>query len=56
MMDYIAQQGWDVYLVDVRGYDGSTRPPEMELPANENKPTGVGGCDSVRVEHVHQAS
>ena len=26
MMDYIAQQGWDVYLVDVRGYGGSTRP------------------------------
>jgi hypothetical protein len=22
MMDYIAQQGWDVYLVDVRGYGG----------------------------------
>jgi pimeloyl-ACP methyl ester carboxylesterase len=38
MMDYIAQQGWDVYLVDVRGYGGSTRPPEMDVPANENKP------------------
>lgn len=38
MMDYIAQQGWDVYLVDVRGYGGSTRPPEMERPASENKP------------------
>ena len=30
MMDYIALQGWDVYLFDVRGYGGSTRPPEME--------------------------
>jgi pimeloyl-ACP methyl ester carboxylesterase len=38
MMDYIAQQGWDVYLVDVRGYGGSTRPPEMDVPASENKP------------------
>jgi pimeloyl-ACP methyl ester carboxylesterase len=38
MMDYIAQQGWDVYLVDVRGYGGSTRPPEMDRPAEENPP------------------
>ena len=26
-MDYIARHGYDVYLVDVRGYGGSTRPP-----------------------------
>ena len=38
MMDYIAQQGWDVYLVDIRGYGGSTRPPEMDKPASENSP------------------
>ena len=38
MMDYVAQQGFDVYLVDVRGYGGSTRPPEMEKPAAENGP------------------
>ena len=38
MMDYIAQQGWDVYLVDVRGYGGSTRPPEMDKPATEGRP------------------
>ena len=38
MMDYVAQQGWDVYLVDVRGYGGSTRPPEMARPAAESKP------------------
>ena len=25
-MDYIAQRGYDVYLVDVRGYGKSTRP------------------------------
>ena len=37
-MDYIAQRGYDVYLVDVRGYGGSTRPPEMEKPAAENPP------------------
>jgi alpha-beta hydrolase superfamily lysophospholipase len=29
-MDYIAQHGWDVYLIDVRGYGRSTRPPEMD--------------------------
>ena len=38
MMDHIALQGWDVYLVDVRGYGGSTRPPEMDRPPDEGKP------------------
>src|SRR5438874_8031662 len=28
-MDYIAQRGFDVWLVDLRGYGRSTRPPEM---------------------------
>src|SRR6266481_5864165 len=28
-MDYIAARGYDVYLLDVRGYGRSTRPPEM---------------------------
>src|SRR6266516_3583658 len=37
-MDYIAERGWDVYLVDVRGYGGSTRPPEMDQPAANNPP------------------
>src|ERR1700691_2092177 len=32
-MDYIAQHGYDVYLVDVRGFGRSTRPPEMNQPA-----------------------
>jgi pimeloyl-ACP methyl ester carboxylesterase len=38
MMDYLAQEGFDVYLVDIRGYGGSTRPTEMDKPASENKP------------------
>lgn len=37
-MDYIAAQGWDVYLVDLRGYGNSTRPAEMEQPAKDNAP------------------
>jgi pimeloyl-ACP methyl ester carboxylesterase len=37
-MEYIALQGWNVYLVDVRGYGRSTRPPEMFRPADENRP------------------
>jgi pimeloyl-ACP methyl ester carboxylesterase len=37
-MDYIAQHGYDVYLVDVRGYGKSTRPPEMDAPADQNEP------------------
>jgi pimeloyl-ACP methyl ester carboxylesterase len=38
MMDLIASRGYDVYLVDIRGYGGSTRPPEMSQPASANKP------------------
>jgi len=37
-MEYIAQRGYDVYLVDVRGYGRSTRPPEMDQPAQDNAP------------------
>jgi pimeloyl-ACP methyl ester carboxylesterase len=37
-MDYIAQRGYDVYLVDLRGYGKSTRPPEMDKPAADNGP------------------
>jgi pimeloyl-ACP methyl ester carboxylesterase len=37
-MDHLAQEGYDVYLVDVRGYGRSTRPPEMEAPALDNQP------------------
>jgi pimeloyl-ACP methyl ester carboxylesterase len=58
MMDYIAKRGWDVYLVDVRGYGGSTRPPEMDKPPQENKPivdTPVAVKDvSAAVDHILQ--
>src|SRR5919199_1074255 len=33
MMDYIARQGWDVYLVDVRGYGGFGPPAGAGKPA-----------------------
>src|SRR6201995_1045526 len=35
MMDLIALGGYDVYLVDIRGYGRSTRPPEMSMPPEE---------------------
>src|ERR1700730_1252774 len=38
MMDMIAARGFDVYLVDVRGYGRSTRPAEMNQPPAANKP------------------
>jgi len=55
-MDYIACHGWDVYLVDLRGYGRSSRPPEMAQPAEQNGPivdTAVAVRDvSSAVEHV----
>jgi pimeloyl-ACP methyl ester carboxylesterase len=37
-MEYIAQAGYDVWLVDVRGYGRSTRPAAMDQPAAQNPP------------------
>jgi pimeloyl-ACP methyl ester carboxylesterase len=37
-MDYIASRGYDVYLLDVRGYGQSTRPALMDRPGAENPP------------------
>lgn len=37
-MDYIAQHGYDVYMVDLRGYGKSTRPEQMNQPAADNPP------------------
>src|ERR1700753_2442844 len=56
MMDLIAQRGFDVYLVDVRGYGRSTRPPEMSQPPEANKPivsTQVAAHDlGVAVDYI----
>jgi pimeloyl-ACP methyl ester carboxylesterase len=37
-MDYIAEQGWDVWLMNVRGFGGSTKPLEMDRPAADSPP------------------
>jgi pimeloyl-ACP methyl ester carboxylesterase len=37
-MEYIAQRGYDVYLLDLRGYGKSTRPREMSEDAAKNPP------------------
>jgi len=38
-MDFIARAGYDVYLVDVRGYGGSTRPsPTTSEPSSRGSP------------------
>jgi pimeloyl-ACP methyl ester carboxylesterase len=37
-MDYIAARGYDVYLIDIRGYGKSTRPKEMAEDAKNNPP------------------
>jgi pimeloyl-ACP methyl ester carboxylesterase len=55
-MEYIAQRGYDVYLMDVRGYGRSTRPPQMSEPAEKNPPfadteTAVRDIGAV-VDHI----
>jgi pimeloyl-ACP methyl ester carboxylesterase len=59
-MDYLAAHGWDVWLVDLRGYGRSTRPPEMEQPAADNSPivtTDVAIRDvGSAVEHVRRVT
>lgn len=37
-MEYIARRGYDVWLLDVRGYGQSTRPAAMDRPAQESAP------------------
>src|SRR3954447_25777219 len=37
-MDYIAARGYDVYLLDLRGYGKSTRPKEMSEDATKHPP------------------
>jgi len=37
-MDYIAARGYDVYLLDLRGYGKSTRPKEMDDAPAANRP------------------
>jgi pimeloyl-ACP methyl ester carboxylesterase len=55
-MDDIAQRGYDVYLMDVRGYGRSTRPSEMERAPKESPPivnTEVALRDfSTVVDHI----
>jgi pimeloyl-ACP methyl ester carboxylesterase len=40
-MDFIARAGYDVYLVDVRGYGASTRPAAMSEAPDRNPPVAT---------------
>src|ERR1700754_4890501 len=42
-MEYIASRGYDVWLLDLRGYGKSTRPPEMAAKPEDNGPIVQGG-------------
>jgi len=56
MMDLFVARGYDVYLVDVRGYGGSTRPVEMSQPPKANKPivhtTDAAGDLGAAVDYI----
>ncbi|OZI42392.1 alpha/beta hydrolase [Bordetella genomosp. 4] len=55
-LDFLAAAGYDVHALDVRGYGHSSRPSEMESPADESAPvigTDIGVHDlGVVVDHV----
>jgi pimeloyl-ACP methyl ester carboxylesterase len=55
-MDYLARHGYDVYLVDVRGYGRSTRPSEFDEPPERHPPivtTDVAVHDlGAAIDHV----
>ena len=57
-MDFIAERGFDVYLMDLRGYGRSTRPKEMDEPPGANEPivtTDVAVRDvAAVVDHIRQ--
>jgi pimeloyl-ACP methyl ester carboxylesterase len=46
-MDYIAERGFDVYLLDLRGYGRSSRPKEMDEKPDAN-PAIVRGDTAVK--------
>ena len=55
-MDFIAARGFDVWLLDLRGYGYSTRPREMNEPPENNAPivrTEIAVADvSAAVDHI----
>jgi len=44
MMEYLVDAGYDVYLMDIRGYGLSSRPKEMSEPSDMNAP--IVGTDT----------
>jgi len=57
-MDYVAAKGYVAYCLDIRGYGGSTRPPEMNQPPTANPPI-IRTEEAVRdivaaIEHILQ--
>ena len=51
-MDLIAREGYDVYLLDIRGYGLSTRPPQMDAPATDNPPFATAAQALVDIDAV----
>jgi pimeloyl-ACP methyl ester carboxylesterase len=51
-MDYIARRGYDVWLLDLRGYGRSTRPPQMNQPAEQNLPLTTGAVGQSDLDAV----
>lgn len=60
MMRTLACEGFDTYAFDVRGFGGSSMPPEMTAPAEANPPvvrTGDAARDLAKVvEHARRKS
>jgi len=57
-MDDLARNGWDVWLMEMRGFGRSTKPPEMDQPAADNPPIAPAAI-AVRdlatvIDHIRQ--
>ena len=55
-MDDLAKHGWDVWLMDLRGFGRSTKPAEMDRPPADNPPIAPAEAAvrdvAAAVEHI----
>jgi pimeloyl-ACP methyl ester carboxylesterase len=57
-MDALARNGWDVWLMEMRGFGRSTKPPEMDQPDANNPPIAPAALAvrdlATAIDHIRQ--